>query len=457
MFFSTFIFLIICAICIYNFFLLPNIHLKGSRHIELNYMEKYQEKGYSAHFLHDDVSDKVKVKSNVNPNKLGEYEVRYSINISGFKREVVRKVKVVDKSSPVIQLSSNDDIYVCPNKNYEGEEFLAFDNYDGDITNLVKVVNKKDRITYSVSDKQGNKTSVSRKIIYEDKEAPTITLNGGSMVYAFVGEGYKDLGVSANDNCDGNLTDSVQVENKVDSNKPGKYEVIYKVKDKASNEVNIKRSVIVSERNKKGTIYLTFDDGPKNGITDVILDILKDEGVEATFFVTNSGPDDLIRRAYDEGHTIGLHTATHDYATIYASVDSYFHDLGVVSDRVKNITGVESKIIRFPGGSSNTISRRYTSGIMSTLTSEVLSRGYRYYDWNVSSGDAAGGRHTADEIYNNVIRSLSKNKANMILMHDVKPYTRDALKNIIRYGKENGYTFEKITMATEMVTQRVNN
>lgn len=449
--------LLICSICIYNFLLLPNIRLKGSRYIELNYMEEYQEKGYSAYFLHDDITEDVQVKSNVNPKKLGNYEIKYSVNISGFKREVVRKVKVVDKSAPVIQLSSNDDIYVCPNKNYVGEDFSAVDNYDGDVTDQVKVTNTKDRITYSVSDKHGNKTSISRNILYEDKEAPTITLNGGDIVYAFVGEGYKDLGVVAEDNCDGNLTDSVKVENQVDSNMPGKYEVVYKVQDKAGNVANIKRSVIVSQRNREGTIYLTFDDGPKRGTTDVILDILKEEGVEATFFVTNSGPDDLIQRAYNEGHTIGLHTATHDYSLVYASIDSYFSDLETVSRRVQNLIGIESKIIRFPGGSSNTVSRKYVSGIMSTLTSEVLSRGYRYYDWNVSSGDAAGGSISADEVYNNVIRSLSKNRVNMVLMHDVKPYTRDALRNIIRYGKENGYTFEKITMATEMVTQRVNN
>ena len=159
----------------------------------------------------------------------------------------------------------------------------------------------------------------------------------------------------------------------------------------------------------------------------------------------------------DEGHTIALHTASHTYSIVYASVDSYFNDLNIVSERVKNITGVESKIIRFPGGSSNTVSRKYSSGIMSYLTSEVLKRGYRYYDWNVSSGDAAGGSPTASMIYDNVVSNLSKNRVNMVLMHDIKTYTRDALRDIIRYGKENGYVFDKITQNTEMITQRVNN
>ena len=214
---------------------------------------------------------------------------------------------------------------------------------------------------------------------------------------------------------------------------------------------------MVAERGKNGTIYLTFDDGPRNGTTNVILDILKEEGVKATFFVTNGGPDELIKREYDEGHTVALHTASHDYATVYASVDAYFNDLNIVSTRVKNITGEESKIIRFPGGSSNTVSRHYCVGIMSTLTQLVLERGYRYYDWNVSSGDAAGGTVTKEMVYSNVVNSLSRDRINVVLMHDIKPYTRDALRDIIRYGKENGYTFERITPATQMVTQRVNN
>lgn len=448
--------LIILAIGIYNFLLLPDIRLKGSRFIELDYLEEYNELGYSASFLQDDVTDKVKVTSNVNSKKLGNYEIIYSININGFKRKAVRKVRVTDKTAPVIKLASSDDIYVCPGKKYAGEDFSALDFYDGDITDKVVIRESDDEITYSVKDSHGNKTSISRNIIYEDLEKPTITLNGSDVVYAFLGEEYKDLGVTVTDNCD-NLTKKVVTSGEVDVFTPGSYDVTYKVSDVAGNVASVKRTVIVSERGKNGTIYLTFDDGPKWGTTDVILDILKEEGVEATFFVTNSGPDELIKRAFDDGHTIGLHTASHNYSVVYASVDSYFQDLDIVSQRVKNITGQESKIIRFPGGASNTISRRYSSGIMSLLTVEVLNRGYRYYDWNISSGDAAVPAPTADQIFNNVVNNLSKNRVNMVLMHDIKPYTRDALRNIIQYAKREGYTFEKITTKTEMITQRVNN
>ena len=207
----------------------------------------------------------------------------------------------------------------------------------------------------------------------------------------------------------------------------------------------------------KGVIYLTFDDGPSAATTGDILDILKAEGVQATFFVTCSGPDSLIKREYDEGHAIGLHTASHNYALVYSSVTNYFNDLNRVSARVKSITGFDSKIIRFPGGSSNTISRHYSSGIMSTLTKEVVNRGYRYFDWNVSSGDAEAANPPVARIISNTEAGLSHNRFNMVLMHDIKGHTRDALKTIIEWAKSNGYTFSKITDTTPMITQHVNN
>lgn len=456
-FFFLILFLVISAGCIYNFLLLPNIRLKGSRHIEIDYLSEYKEPGYSAYFLHDDITNQVKVTNNINSKKLGDYKVIYSVDIDGFKRKVVRNVRVTDKTGPVIELTNGTDVHVCPGREYVEEGYRAFDSYDGDVTDKVQVVTTKDKISYSVRDKHGNTTSIKRNIIYEDKEKPEITLNGDNIVYMFVGDTYQDSFVNVVDNCDSNLQDSVEVSNDVNTSEAGSYHVTYTVKDSSGNENSITRQVIVSEHGKNGTIYLTFDDGPKNGTTNVILDILKEEGVKATFFVTNSGPDELIKRAYDEGHTIALHTASHSYSIVYASADSYFNDLNIVSERVKNITGVESKIIRFPGGSSNTVSRKYSSGIMSYLTSEVLKRGYRYYDWNVSSGDAVSGSPTASMIYDNVVSNLSKNRVNMVLMHDIKTYTRDALRDIIRYGKENGYVFDKITQDTEMITQRVNN
>lgn len=450
------VFLVFVAIAIYNFMLLPQINLKGKNTVTLNYKDKYIEKGYKATFLGNDVTKKVSVKGKVNSKKIGVYKLVYKIKVGTFTREVIRKVVVEDRKKPKLEID-NSDIYLCPGDDVVPAKVKAFDEYDGDLTEKVKVDIAKNEIIYKVSDKSGNETSVRKKIHYKDIEGPSITLKGSEYIYLFLGDNFEDPGYDVKDNCDKNLESKVDVSGSVNTNEVGEYVINYTVKDSASNESKIKRKVKVSERSREGTIYLTFDDGPNSGTTDVILDILKEEGVKATFFVTNKGPDELIKRAYDEGHTLALHTASHNYSVVYSSVESYFNDLTGVQDRVKRITGYESKIIRFPGGSSNTISKKYSEGIMSTLTNEVINRGFKYYDWNISSGDAEGGTHTAGEIRDNVIKKLKKERVNMVLMHDIKPYTRDALRDIIRYGKDKGYAFEKITLDTEMVKQRVNN
>ena len=435
---------------VYEFVLLPSINLKGKNPTIVKYDSKYVEKGYSAKYLGKDVSKDVKVSGKVNGKKLGTYEIKYKVGSGIFTRRVIRKVLVKDLEKPKMDIK-DDDVYVCPGSEFVPEKVKATDNYDKKIK--VKNVLSKDKnsVTYIATDSSGNTTEVKKKILYQDKDAPKIEVTGGEEIYVSVGNGFSDPGVKVTDNCDGEIKD-VKVEGGVDTNRVGDYTITYSTKDKAGNEAKATRRVIVSN----GVIYLTFDDGPNSGTTDAILDILKEEGVKATFFVTNKGPDELIKREFDEGHTVALHTASHDYSIVYASDESYFNDLYSVSDRVKRITGQESKIIRFPGGASNTVSRRYSNGIMTRLTQEVVNRGFKYYDWNISSGDA-GGTTQASGVYNNVIGGLRHDRVNMVLMHDIKPHTRDALRDIIRYGKNNGYRFEKITMDTEMITQRVNN
>lgn len=205
-----------------------------------------------------------------------------------------------------------------------------------------------------------------------------------------------------------------------------------------------------------GTIYLTFDDGP-GPYTARLLDILKQYNVKATFFVTGSGDDALIKREYDEGHTVGLHTWSHRYDIIYSSVENYFNDLNMVHDRVQRITGQDSKLIRFPGGSSNVISARYDGGIkiMSFLAQEVLNRGFSYFDWNLSSGDA-GSATTSDEVFVNVAAHL-KEGDNVVLQHDIKEFSVDAVERIIQYGEENGYSFDKLSIDSFAARHGVNN
>lgn len=206
------------------------------------------------------------------------------------------------------------------------------------------------------------------------------------------------------------------------------------------------------------TIYLTFDDGPSSN-TPEILKILSDNGVRATFFVKDGGKyNGYMKDIVNQGHVIALHTYTHDYEKVYASDEAYFDDLQKISDLVNNETGVRSNIIRFPGGSSNTVSRKYSSGIMSRLTKEVENRGYHYFDWNVVSGDAASKPITAADILSNC-QKLPKSNTVIVLMHDThsKKSTVEALPQVIAYYKSIGCSFGVIDSNTYEVHQRVNN
>ena len=154
-----------------------------------------------------------------------------------------------------------------------------------------------------------------------------------------------------------------------------------------------------------------------------------------------------------------MHTYSHDYSYVYSSVDNYFADLNRISNKVENIIGKKTNIIRFPGGSSNTVSRNYSIGIMTRLTGEVLNNGYRYFDWNVDADDAGGAYTDSNRIYLNVVNNLSHSKTNVVLMHDSYGHTatRDALRNVIQYGKRNGYRFASIDDTTPSVVHGVNN
>ena len=217
---------------------------------------------------------------------------------------------------------------------------------------------------------------------------------------------------------------------------------------------NINPSIISDK-----TIYLTFDDGPSY-LTEDILDILKEENVPATFFVTSRQIDkysDVIKRMYEENHTVGIHTSTHNYSYIYSSDENYFNDLNEIRNKVYNITGVNSRIIRLPGGSSNTISKKYSKGIMTRITNYLNENDFYYFDWNIDSEDASGNLDK-NVIYNNVVNRIHSG-ANIILMHDssTKQTTVLALKDIIKYAKENGYTFAKITKKTPQIHHHINN
>lgn len=214
------------------------------------------------------------------------------------------------------------------------------------------------------------------------------------------------------------------------------------------------------EENAKGIIYLTFDDGPSSDTTPKILEILERKNVKATFFVIhyNEKNEELVKKEVRMKHTIALHGYTHTYSEVYGSADTCIENFRKIQEQVFQTTGIKSNIIRFPGGSSNTVSRKYCQGVMTELSNRVLDEGFRYFDWNVDSDDA-GHAKTSEDVYNNVTSKIKENRSNVVLMHDFagNEKTVNALERIIDYGIENGYVFRKITDETPMVKHSVNN
>lgn len=433
------------------------IHLNGEKKVVIALNDEYVEAGASVSF---DSDADVKISGEVDNTRVGKYKIEYETNLWIFKAKTYRTVEVIDEEAPVITLIGSQEVNLCPNASYEEEGYVAIDNYDGDITSSVKVSEKRDVVTYSVEDSSGNSFTINRNLKRSDIETPSIKLKNTTTYYVTVGSEYIDPGYEVSDNCDSEI--KVTMSGEVDTNTVGTYEVIFTATDSSNNAVSITRYVRVREKGvatNTGVIYLTFDDGPSSTSTPKILDILDKKGVKATFFVINhsSSLDYLIKREYDSGHTVGLHSYSHNYSKVYSSKENFYTDLEQISDKVEKITGEKSMIIRFPGGSSNTVSKKYTPGIMTDLTKEVVDLGYHYFDWNVSSGDAEGVK-SSDDVYKNVVNNLKKNQNNVVLMHDfASSKSVDALEAIIDYGLANGYRFDKIDMTTPMIKHKVNN
>lgn len=189
-------------------------------------------------------------------------------------------------------------------------------------------------------------------------------------------------------------------------------------------------------------IYLTFDDGPSK-YTSTLLDTLdKYPQVKVTFFVVGQWPDhfDMIKRAAKAGHSVGVHSYTHDFYKIYRSSNAFWSDFEKMQDVIQEETGYRTQLMRFAGGSSNTISRHICPGIMTELSQESASKGYTYFDWNTGGIDAGKPISSTYEL-NYLEAHLYKQTPNLILCHDSKSYTVEAMKKFIPWALKQGYTF----------------
>lgn len=200
---------------------------------------------------------------------------------------------------------------------------------------------------------------------------------------------------------------------------------------------------------EEGTVYLTFDDGPSVN-THSVLYYLDKYDIKATFFVVPQRTEEsyaLMKQIVDSGHSIGVHSATHDYETIYGSVEAYLKDFYDAWTMIYEATGVKTEIFRFPGGSKND----FNGGTRDAIIEEMTRRGFRFYDWNVDSNDA--GDATWTEMFTSVPADIAQNYRSVVLFHDSaqRENTVYVLEDIITKLISNGYKFDKINNNTQPV------
>lgn len=348
------------------------------------------------------------------------------------------------------------------NKNTEvevGTEFKANPKvtYLGiDISKYVKTtgnVNTSKVGEYNITYKWGIKSKTTTvKVV--DKTAPVIHLQGANTLYAKDPRNLEGLekGVIVTDNYDKDIKVSRRDTNKISDTE---YEFVYTAIDTSGNMAIAKRKIVIAT----GVICLTFDDGPSS-VTPQVLDALKENNVKATFFIVDYSEQSksTIQRIIDEGHTLAIHGMSHDYAKIYSSAEAVTDNFTSLQEKIKKDFNYDAKYVRFPGGSSNTISRNYCEGVMTEAVKKVQEEGLEYYDWNVDVDDAGSAR-TPSEIYNNFVCGILPGVENIVLMHDGEGHmpTAEALQQIINYAKENGYVFTAISENTIPAKHSVNN
>lgn len=441
--------------------------------LNIEYDSEYVDKNVTIvlgdRFTHHQIltSQAVLTKTWTDPANVDIRHELYSGSIWGHKSSIELTTTFVDTTPPdIILVNADAVIEVTSEGKFNEPGYRAQDSHDGDLTKQVEVSYTNDEILYFVTDASGNSTAVSRRVYHKDETAPIITLKGDNPYYLKVGDIYVEPGYTASDDTDGDMTGHVSITGgKIESHEVGLYTQAYSVVDTSGNSTVAVRNIVVTNvlpeeveidvnpKDENGNsldkvIYLTFDNGPSKN-TEKLLRILDKYGVKATFFVTNLYPDYnyVIRDIFDKGHSLGVLSYTVN-DRLYRSAADYLDDFNQMQDIIIDQTGEPAMLYRFINGSSykGYGSHRSIRNIANTLASE----GYSYFDWNVMSGDDLPDSN-ANSVYEYVISCCEDKDICVILQHDDKGFSVNAVENIIQWGLDNGYTFLPLTSDTGIV------
>ncbi len=438
------------------------IRIVGDDPTKIEVLDEYRDDGIIVLNNNQKIKrDKYEIETtdNVDTKKIGTYEYKYYVQYKNKTYQQKREVIVEDNKAPIITSeSSKIQRGYCESIKNKDIKYKAIDNYDGDITKQVEKEYTDNQVVLKVKDSSGNEGRIAIPVVVGKEPSPKMTLNGAQNMYLLKGNKYIEQSVEVKDGCGKKLDTKVSIDGKVDVSKKGTYKLTYSIKYK---DFNLSMNRIVKiidindlETNGK-TVYLTFDDGP-GPYTKDLLDILDKYNVKATFFVTNQFPkyQNMIKEEAARGHTVAVHSLTHKW-DIYNSLDAYLKDFNAMNDIIEQQTGVRATIFRFPGGSSNTVSKGHKKGVVTEIAKYMTNEGFVYFDWNVDSGDAAGAK--TEKAYNNVINGIKNRESSVVLMHDIKQTSIPAVEQIILYGLANGYTFKALNDISPTVHHGIRN
>ena len=337
----------------------PVITLTGSSTVTLEVGSSYTDLGATAldNYDGDITTEIVTDQTQVDITTLGNYTVTYNVDDSSGNSavQVTRTVQVVDTTPPVITLTGSSTVTLEVGSSYTDLGATALDNYDGDIT--TEIVTDQTQVdittlgnytvTYNVDDSSGNSAvQVTRTVQVVDTTLPVITLTGSSTVTLEVGSSYTDLGATALDNYDGNITTEIVTDQtQVDITTLGNYTVTYNVDDSSGNSaVQVTRTVQVVDTTPPvitltGSSTVTLEVG--SSYTDLGATALDNyDGDITTEIVTDQTQVDIT--------TLGNYTVTYN-------VDDSSGNSAVQVTRTVQVVDTTPPVITLTGSSTVTL------------------------------------------------------------------------------------------------------